>query len=441
MRRTRMTGYKCNRISRVTLVALLVGVLVVPGARAVFGETKADEIINRADSYARRAIVAKSTAERKERFEKAAELYGKVGGDKMYLGTPQGATALLKLAMLHQKMATLESTSKEESARLYAAYETLKRLVNIYDKPLSALEEKLTRTEAREVRQIVERAYVIKEEVAARLDKINSSDWKYQLIDMLVSATGRIPSFSYWFAIILITVIVKILLAPLTKAQFRAMKEMQKVAPLIKKVQEQYKGDQKAIGEKTMEIYRQHKINPFASCLPLLVQMPILMLLYYTIRSYEFQFAKGTFLWIGSSLSHLASFPVMFNPGSLVWFTAKNLAEPDLLLVVLYVISMYVSMKLSNVDPTQAEQQKMMSIMMPVMFAFIFAGFPSAFLLYWLVFNILQTSQQYMILRAPAEVDRAVVADQPVSGGSGEEPEANESQMVKPKAKRRKFKK
>jgi membrane protein insertase Oxa1/YidC/SpoIIIJ len=88
----------------------------------------------------------------------------------------------------------------------------------------------------------------------------------------------------------------------------------------------------------------------------------------------------------------------MFNPGSLVWVTARNLAEPDLILVVLYVISMYVSTKLSSVDPTQAEQQKMMAIVMPVMFAFIFAGFPSAFLLYWLVFNILQTAQQYLIL-------------------------------------------
>lgn len=438
-----MTGYRRARMRmlRVVFVTILAAVLLVRGAIAVFAETKADEMISRADGYARRALAARSTAERKERFEKAAELYSKVGGDKMYLGTPQGATALLKLAILHQKMAALESTSKEESARLYVAYETLKRLVNIYDKPLSALEEKLTRTEAREVRQIVERAYGVKEEVATRLDRINSSDWKYQLIDMLVSATGRIPSFSYWFAIILITVIVKILLAPLTKAQFRAMKEMQKVAPLIKKIQEQYKGDQKTIGEKTMEIYKQHKINPFASCLPLLAQMPILMLLYYMIRSYEFQFAKGTFLWIGSGLSHLASFPVMFNPGSLVWFTAKNLAEPDLLLVILYVISMYVSMKLSNVDPTQAEQQKMMSIMMPVMFAFIFAGFPSAFLLYWLVFNILQTAQQYMILRAPAGVDTVVVAEQPAPAGSDGEPEADESQTVKPKAKRKKFKK
>jgi len=423
------------------LAALVVVALLTCAAAAVLAETKADEIISQADKAAERALTAKRTAERNEQFKKAVDLYGKVGGDKMYFGTPQGAMALLKLAILQQKMAALQTERKQETSHLYAAYETLKRLINIYDKPINKLEERLTRTEAREVRRIVEDAIRVKEEVAGRLDKIDSSDWKYQLVDVLVSATGRIPSFSYWFAIILITVIVKILLTPLTKAQFKAMKEMQKVAPLIKKVQEEYKGDQKAIGEKTMEIYRQHKINPFASCLPLLVQMPILMLLYYTIRSYEFQFAKGTFLWIGSGLSHLASFPVMFNPGSLVWFTAKNLAEPDLLLVILYVISMYVSTKLSAVDPTQAEQQKMMSIMMPIMFAFIFAGFPSAFLLYWLVSNILQTAQQYMILRAPTGDVMVEPPLEPKPVLEGAEPSTSEPDKTRAKSKRRRFKK
>ncbi len=422
------------------VVAILLALFIIFSS-AAFAETKADEILRQADRAAGSALSAKRTIERNEQFKKAVELYGKVGGDKMYLGTPQGAIALLKLAVLQKKMAALQTERKQETTHLYAAYETLKRLVNIYDKPVRKLEEKLTRTEAREVRRIVDEAYRAKEEVAGRLDKINSSDWKYQLVDVLVRATGRIPSFSYWFAIILITVIVKILLTPLTKAQFKAMKEMQKVAPLIKKVQEEYKGDQKAIGEKTMEIYRQHKINPFASCLPLLIQMPILMLLYYTIRSYEFQFAKGTFLWIGSGLSHMASLPVMFNPGSLVWFTAKNLAEPDLLLVILYVISMYVSTKLSAVDPTQAEQQKMMSIMMPVMFAFIFAGFPSAFLLYWLVFNILQTAQQYMILKAPAGEATVVESVQPQANPDNSGLTEGDSQKMKVKAKRRKLKK
>ena len=159
-----------------------------------------------------------------------------------------------------------------------------------------------------------------------------------------------------------------------------------------------------------MALYKEHNINPFASCLPLLVQMPILMGLYYTIRSYEFQFQKATFFWIGSSLSHKFWVPTLMGGGhQLVWLTARNLAEPDLILVVLYAISMYISTKLSAVDPTQAEQQKMMSIMMPMMFSVLFAGFQSAFLFYWLFFNILQTGQQYLILRGGSGPD----------GGSG----------------------
>jgi YidC/Oxa1 family membrane protein insertase len=150
-----------------------------------------------------------------------------------------------------------------------------------------------------------------------------------------------------------------------------------------------------------MDLYKEHGVNPFASCLPLLVQMPILMTLFYMINAYKFQFESATFLWIGSGISHLWGHTLPIGPGGKVWFTAGNLAEADLILVVLYLISMYISTKMSAVDPTQAEQQKMMSIMMPLMFAFIFAGYPSAFLLYWLVLNILQTAQQYLIMRAP----------------------------------------
>jgi YidC/Oxa1 family membrane protein insertase len=130
------------------------------------------------------------------------------------------------------------------------------------------------------------------------------------------------------------------------------------------------------------------------------------------IRSYEFQFAKGTFLWIGSSLSNMYGFPSPVGHAETVWITAGNLAQPDVILVLLYVVSMYISTKMSAVDPTQAEQQKMMAVVMPVMFAFIFAGFPSAFLLYWLAFNVIQTVQQYLIL-SPGQHEAALAGPVP----------------------------
>lgn len=420
------------------IIALIIALVIFFGAVSGSAASKADDQLRDAAKLVSKARDAERSTERDENYQEAIKLYNKVEGD--FSGTPQGAQALLQVAVINREIADGLTIPKEKSKYLYASYETLKRLVNIYDKPGEVLGSKLTRVEVREITETVARGKALKAQVTETLDGINSHSIQYKVLDFFVALTGRIPGFSYWFAVVLITVLVKLLITPLTKAQFKAMKEMQKVAPLIKQIQEKHKGDQKTIGEKTMEIYKEHRINPFASCLPLLVQMPILMLLYYTIRSYEFQFVKGTFLWIGSALSHLTSFPVMFNPGSLVWVTARNLAEPDLILVVLYVISMFISTKLSAVDPTQAEQQRMMAIVMPIMFAFIFAGFPSAFLLYWLVFNILQTAQQYMILRSGRdEVIVPVPATPPVQPQEGPSAEngGGESARINRRRRRR----
>lgn len=417
------------KIFKTTFVMLLAVALLSIVAAAGFA-SRADEMLADAAKATEKAKTAKTRTDKDEYYKKALDVYSEVA--KKYPNSAQGAKALYGIAVVHRGVAESYTSTKKKSSELYQSYNTAKQLINVYDLPSDRLAEKfnLEDFEVREIREVVASGHKLKDSVAHELDRINSTDIKYKILDFLVGMTGRIPGFSYWFAIVLITVIVKLAITPLTKAQFKSMKEMQRVAPLIKEVQEKYKGDQKTIGEKTMAIYKEHGINPFASCLPILVQMPILMLLYYTIRGYEFQFAKGTFLWIGSGLAHLTSFPVPFNPGTLVWFTAANLAEPDLPLVLLYVASMYISTKLSAVDPSQAEQQKMMAIMMPVMFAFIFAGFPSAFLLYWLVFNILQTTQQYFILRGSQAITPAPTPPAQPEQGSGEE-------RVRPRRRRR----
>ncbi len=411
------------------------------GAASACQASKADELLQQAQEKISVAERSRETADKIEAYTDALKILGKIESDSKFVGTPQGAEAIYKIALVNVALADATKDRKKKHGYLYAAYEALKRDLNIYDKPLDKLEENLTREEARRVLEIVADAKVLKQQAADNLDKLNSSDIKYKVIDFLVRITGKVPAFSYWFAIILITFLVKLILTPLTHMQFKSMKEMQRIAPLVKEIQAKYKGDQKTIGEKTMALYKEHGVNPFASCLPLLVQMPILILLFYTIKSYEFQFAKGTFLWIGSELSHLTSFRVMFNPGQLVWVTAKNLSEPDLILVVLYVISMYISTKLSSVDPTQAEQQKMMAIVMPLMFAFLFAGFPSAFLLYWLVFNILQTVQQYYILHGGQQAALATApATAPAPDPGGETKPEEPKQTDAPTRKRKKRK-
>ncbi|MCE5315203.1 MAG: YidC/Oxa1 family membrane protein insertase [Armatimonadota bacterium] len=389
------------RLSRTTFAltfTLLIALLISSASFA----SKADELFAEAKKSVTAAEKATRTSEKNEEYQDAIKSLNEIANDKKYSGMPEGAKALYEMGIIY---GTADKRTK--TYNLNTSSETFKKLINVYDQPISSLLQNMEKSEAKQVLATVADAKKMRFEVASKLDKQNSNGVLYKIIDSLVKLTGSIPWFSYGFAVILITVVVKVIITPLTKAQFKSMKEMQKIAPLVKELQEKYKGDQKAIGEKTMDLYKEHGVNPFASCLPLLVQMPILMLLFYMINAYKFQFEKGSFLWIGSGLSNMFGFTIPFVPGGKVWLTAGNLAEADLILVVLYVISMYISTKMSAVDPTQAEQQKMMSIVMPLMFAFIFAGYPAAFLLYWLVLNILQTVQQYLIMRAPEPVAAA----------------------------------
>lgn len=390
------------RLHNKSIVTILLLVFLVCTAGAGFA-SNADTWLIEGDWAVRAAQKDTRTTDRNEHYAIALRVYDKV--QSKYSGTPEGALALYKIAGTRFR-------AKGEARNLRAAHDALKRLIVLYD---GIKTDDLTPPEVEQIRGIVAQGKKLDAEIRDLLDKENSQKPLYKIMDALVKATGSRPSFSYWFAIILLTVILKIVTTPLTKAQFRSMKEMQSIAPKVKEIQEKHKGDQATIGQKTMELYKEHHINPFASCLPILIQMPILWMMFMMMQQYEFQLQHGTFAWIGSALSHLTYVPVpsfFGSMGGLVWVTARNLAEPDLILVVLYLISMYISTKMSAVDPTQAEQQKMMAIMMPLMFGLIFATYPSAFLLYWLTLNILQTVQQYYILHKPARVAETPAVEQ-----------------------------
>ncbi len=228
----------------------------------------------------------------------------------------------------------------------------------------------------------------------------------YHVLDFFVSLTGR-QTWSYWVAILLLSVLVKLALTPLSNKQYRSMKEMQKLQPYIQELQAKHKNDKTLLGSKTMELYKEHGINPMAGCTPLLFQLPIMYTLYYTIRLYQYQFSHGTFLWIGSPISHV--FPQ---------YLGINLGQPDIPILLLYAASMYFTQKMTvtpTMDPQQAETQKMMAIMTPFMTTYFFLQYhlPSAFVLYYLIFNILSTAQQKYYMRKRAG------DSQPGSGGDG----------------------
>ena len=200
-------------------------------------------------------------------------------------------------------------------------------------------------------------------------------------------------SGNYGIAIILLTVLIKIITYPLTQKQFKAMKDLQKLAPLMKELQEKHKKNPKEVQKRMMALYKEHKINPLGGCLPLIIQMPILIMLYQTILNFKNDFISFTFLWTSNSDKM-----VLFSDTSFLWI--PSLLTPDMILLILYAFSMYLSQKLTIIpspDPSQTQLQNTMAIIMPIMFTIMFKTFPSAFILYWLVFNILSTVHQLII--------------------------------------------
>lgn len=263
----------------------------------------------------------------------------------------------------------------------------------------------------------IEKAYRNYLALTEKIDKANRTKTVYKVVDYLVKVTGSNENYSYWLAIVIITVVIKLLTTPLSHLQFESMRNLQRIQPKLEKLKRELGDDPREFQRQQWQLMKDHNASPHWGCLALLVQMPFLLLIYQTIRAYEFQFARGDFLWIGSRLAE------KFD------FIAPSLADPDWPLLLLYGFSMYLSTRMSTpaVDRQQAEQQKMMSILMPAMFVLIFNYFPSAFILYWLVLNVLTTTQQYFMLQKPVpalalEDDEEDLAPAPVVAAASRGP-------------------
>jgi YidC/Oxa1 family membrane protein insertase len=324
-------------------------------------------------------LLEKADKETKSRDYKAAiKSYDYIAGE--FKGSDYAAKALFRKAEILK-------TGPDKFKNERGALDTYKSLVKDYD-----------------ATKFPEAARAKQEEDALRkkMDTEASKTLLYKVLDAFVRSGKSLylGAYSYAFALLLITLIVKVITWPLSSMQYKGMRDMQRVQPLLKEVQEKYKDKPKELNAKVMETYKKEGVNPLMGCLPMLIQFPVLIFVYRAIISYEFQFQNGVFLWIGSGLSHKFS------------FIGANLAQPDIPLVVLYTISMFITQRLTVVDPTQAQQQKMMTIMMPLMFAFFFWRFASAFLLYWLMLNIVMTAHQYYVMKSgtPALVSQVVQA-------------------------------
>jgi len=195
---------------------------------------------------------------------------------------------------------------------------------------------------------------------------------------------------NYGIAIIILTILIKLILWPLGSKSYKSMSEMKKIQPLMKEIREKYKNDKKKMNEEVMGLYRTYKINPLGGCLPMVVQLPVFFALYRMLyQAIELRHAPF-FLWIDD----------LSAPDRLFRFNISHIPfmEPPYGIPVLTIImgaTMLLQQKMSPPmgDPTQAK----MMMFMPLIFTVIFINFSAGLVLYWLVNNILSISQQYYI--------------------------------------------
>ena len=186
---------------------------------------------------------------------------------------------------------------------------------------------------------------------------------------------------SYGVAIILLTVAIKALMYPLTVKQVKSMKAVQEMQPKVKALQEKFKDNKERLQTEIAALYRENKVNPLSGCLPLIVQMPILMGIFFAIKEYNYE-GPTNFLW----LANLQQGTSLTDP-----------SDPYLVIPLLCALTTYVQQKQTTTEMTQ--QNKMMLIFMPVFIGYITITFPAGLGIYWVVSNLVQIAQQWFMYR------------------------------------------
>jgi len=197
-----------------------------------------------------------------------------------------------------------------------------------------------------------------------------------------ITVKAGVPN--YGLAIILMTIVIKMLLYPLTVKQVKSMKAMQDIAPKMKALQEKYKDNKEKLQREMAQLYKDAGVNPLAGCLPLLIQMPFFIAIFFAIREYSYV-SDPSFLWI----KNLAQGTSLQDP-----------SDPYYILPALAAITTYVSTKQTTTDPSQ--QNKMILMFMPIFIGWITITFPAGLGLYWVVSNIIQIIQQWWLYRPAA---------------------------------------
>jgi len=192
----------------------------------------------------------------------------------------------------------------------------------------------------------------------------------------------KVPGTGNWgIDIIILTIVIKILFIPLTHKSMKSMKRMQEIQPQIAKLKEKLKDDKTALNKATMDLFREHKVNPLGGCWPMFLQLPVFIALYQAL-SYAIELRHASFVCIPS-----------------IYLCINDLSAPDpyyvtpILMGATMVLQQW--MTPSGGDP----MQRKMMLIMPVVFTYLFLSFPSGLVLYWLVSNVLSIGQQFLTNR------------------------------------------
>ncbi len=221
------------------------------------------------------------------------------------------------------------------------------------------------------------------------------------LLNLLVYAYNVLPGHDVGIAIILLTIIIRLLLAPFMHKSLKSQKKMTALQPKLNELREKHKDDKEGQAKAMMELYKEHKINPLSSCLPLLLQLPILIALYQV-------FSKA----LRGNLDGLYSFvarPEMLNPSFL---HLVDLSKPNMVFAVIAGLTQFWQSKLmmpstAGSDATTKAMSMQTTYVLPVLSAFIALRLPAGLPLYWIITTLFAIGQQYYIMKRQDEVKPA----------------------------------
>ncbi|MFI4978277.1 MAG: YidC/Oxa1 family membrane protein insertase [Solirubrobacterales bacterium] len=269
---------------------------------------------------------------------------------------------------------------------------------------------------------------------------------------IMVFIHNNLVGGSWGLAIIGLTVVIRAALVPLTFRQLKSMQEMQRLAPQIQALKEKYKEDKQRQQQEIMGFYRENKINPLASCLPLLLQLPVFISLFYMLRSDLKKHICGSSLVEHyDKLNHATITSVAHLPGKFIEKTSCNTVAPHsakflflpditnkatgaalIVLIVLYVGSQLASTLVATA--TADPNQRRLMLLLPVVFVVILYRYPAGLLVYWITTNMWTIVQQLLIRRHMGTPKQSASGEGP-DGGGGDSPNGKPDRPRSPSPK------